>query len=102
MSSVYHLLGSGTGRDVLRQLDIAGVFAPIAGTMPPIHAILDSGLKRWGSLLLVWCVAVTGITLRTVFAESLPTGVGIAIFLLFGWSGLNHMHPALEVCVPIR
>jgi channel protein (hemolysin III family) len=88
MSSVYHLLGAGTGRDVMRQLDIAGVFALIAGTMTPIHAILDSGFKRWVSLLLIWSVAATGITLRTVFSDSLPSGVGIAIFLLFGWSGL--------------
>jgi channel protein (hemolysin III family) len=88
MSTVYHLLGPGTGRDVMRQLDIAGVFALIAGTMTPIHAILDRGFKRWASLLLVWSAAVTGITLRTVFSEGLPSGVGIAIFLLFGWSGL--------------
>ena len=88
MSGVYHLLGAGTGRDVMRQLDIAGVFALIAGTMTPIHAILDRGFKRWASLFLVWSVAITGITLRTVFSESLPSGVGIGIFLLFGWSGL--------------
>ena len=68
MSTVYHLLAPGTGRDVMRQLDIAGVFALIAGTMTPIHAILDRGFKRWASLFLVWSAAVTGITLRTVFS----------------------------------
>lgn len=88
MSTVYHMLGPGTGRDVLRQLDIAGVFGLIAGTMTPIHAILDRGFKRWASLFLVWSAAITGITLRTIFSESLPSGVGIAIFLLFGWTGL--------------
>lgn len=88
MSTVYHMLGPGTGRDVMRQLDIAGVFALIAGTMTPIHAILDSGFKRWGSLLLVWSAAAAGIVLRTVFSEDLPYGVGIGIFLLFGWAGL--------------
>jgi len=88
MSSVYHLLGAGTGRDVMRQLDIAGVFALIAGTMTPIHAILDRGVKRWVSLFFIWSVAAAGITLRTVFSDSLPSGAGIAIFLLFGWSGV--------------
>lgn len=88
MSGVYHLLGPGTGRDVMRQLDIAGIFALIAGTMTPIHAILDKGFKRWASLLLIWSAAAAGITLRTVFSEGLPSGAGIAIFLLFGWSGL--------------
>ena len=88
MSGVFHLLGPGGGRDVMRQLDIAGVFALIAGTMTPIHAILDRGFTRWLSLGLVWTAAAAGITLRTIFGASLPFGVGTAIFIVFGWSGL--------------
>jgi channel protein (hemolysin III family) len=88
MSGVYHLLGPGAGRDIMRQLDIAGVFALIAGTMTPIHAILDRGFRRWSSLGLVWSAAAAGITLRTIFGASLPFGVGTAIFLVFGWGGL--------------
>jgi len=88
MSTVYHMLGAGAGRDVMRQLDIAGIFALIAGTMTPAHTILIRGFSGWASLFLVWSAAATGITLRTVFSDSLPSGVGIAIFLLFGWGGL--------------
>lgn len=88
MSGVYHLLGPGAGRDVMRHLDIAGVFALIAGTMTPVHAILDRGFYRWAALLVVWSAAATGITLTTVFSENLPSGVGVGIFLLFGWGGL--------------
>ena len=88
ISGVYHLLGPGAGREVMRQLDIAGVFALIAGTMTPIHAILDRGWRRWASLGLVWSLAAAGITLRTIFGARLPVGVGIAIFLVFGWGGL--------------
>jgi channel protein (hemolysin III family) len=88
MSAAYHLVSPGDTREILRQLDIAGVFLLIAGTMTPIHAILDCGSNRGVSLLLIWSVAVAGITLRTVFSDSLPSGGGIAIFLLFGWSGL--------------
>jgi len=87
MSAVYHLLGPGTGRDVMRQLDIAGVFALIAGTVTPVHAILFSGFNRWGPLLLAWSAAITGITFRTMCAESLAPGVGVAIFLVLGWGG---------------
>lgn len=88
MSAVYHLLGPGTGRDVLRRLDIAGVFALIAGTVTPVHAILFRGASRWVPLLLVWAVAATGITLRTVFPAGLPSGFGTGIFVLMGWGGL--------------
>ncbi len=88
MSGVYHLLGPGTGRYVMRQLDIAGVFVLIAGTMTPVHAILFKGLSRWIPLLLIWSVAAAGIALRTVFAERLPTAVGTAIFVMLGWAGV--------------
>ncbi|MBS0262858.1 MAG: hemolysin III family protein [Planctomycetes bacterium] len=88
MSAGYHMLWPGTARDVMRQLDIAAVFVLIAGTITPVHAILDRGIQRWGSLLLVWSLAIVGITLRTVYADRISSEIGIAIFLLFGWGGL--------------
>ncbi len=88
MSAVYHLLGPGTGRYVMRQLDVAGVFALIAGTVTPVHAILFRGFHRWAPLFVVWSAAAMGISLRSIFSESLAPGVGTAIFLLLGWGGL--------------
>jgi channel protein (hemolysin III family) len=88
MSAVYHSLGTGVGRALMRQLDIAAVYVLIAGTMTPVHAILDTGVTRWTSLLVIWLAAATGITLTTVFAASLPTSVIVGIFLLFGWGGV--------------
>jgi channel protein (hemolysin III family) len=88
MSAVYHMLGPGRGRDVMRMLDIAGVFALIAGTMTPVHAILDRGFCRWASLILVWTIAAAGIMLRTIYSESLSFEVGTGLFLLFGWGGV--------------
>ena len=88
MSAVYHLLGPGTARQVMRQLDVAAVFVLIAGTVTPVHAILLQGFNRWAPLLLVWSAAATGIALRSVLSTSLPHGVGIAIFLVMGWGGL--------------
>lgn len=88
MSAVYHLLGPGPGRYVMRQLDVASVFAVIAGTVTPIHAILFRGFNRAAPLALVWSAAAAGITLRTIFSDRLPSGVGDGIFLLLGWGGL--------------
>ncbi len=88
MSAVYHLLGPGTGRVVMRHLDIAGVFVLIAGTVTPVHAILFRGFNRWAPLLLVWTAAATGITLRTIFSTRLAPGVGSGVFLVMGWGGL--------------
>ncbi|MEM9400552.1 MAG: hemolysin III family protein [Verrucomicrobiota bacterium] len=89
MSGVYHLLGPGSGRAVMRQLDIAGVFALIAGTVTPVHSILFRGFNRWVPLLWIWSAAATGITLRTIFSNSLPPEVAFTIFLIMGWGGLS-------------
>lgn len=88
MSAVYHLLSPGPGRSVMRHLDVAGVFAVIAGTVTPVHAILFHGFNRWAPILLVWSAAAAGITLRTVFSDRLPYGLGNTIFLILGWGGL--------------
>lgn len=88
MSSVYHLLGPGTARNVMKQLDVAGVFTLIAGTATPIHVILFRGFNRWVPLLVAWSIAVTGIILRSVFSGLLVSEIGMAVFLLLGWGGL--------------
>ena len=88
MSGVFHLLGPGAARSVMRSLDVAGVFALIAGTATPVHAILFSGMNRWVPLLLVWLAAAIGITLRSIYSDALAPGVGTGIFLLLGWGGL--------------
>lgn len=88
MSTVYHMLGPGTGRDVMRQLDIAAVFSLIAGTVTPIHAILFKGGYRWGPLVLVWSIAALGIAVTSTFANRLAPGSETAFFVLMGWGGL--------------
>jgi channel protein (hemolysin III family) len=89
MSGVYHLLTpGGTGRMVLQRLDHAAIFAIIAGSFTPVHAILFTGWGRWGVLLLIWTLATTGITLKVIFFDSIPEGLGLTFYLGLGWIGL--------------
>lgn len=88
MSGVYHLLDGGTGeRAVLRRLDHAAIWVLIAGTFTPVHAMLFSGVSRWGVLAFIWAGALAGIVLKTVFFASFPESVGLALYLGFGWIG---------------
>jgi channel protein (hemolysin III family) len=88
MSATYHMLDSQAARYVLMQLDVAGIFALIAGTATPVHAILFRGINRWLPLVFGWSVALVGISLRAFFAESLAPQVLTSIYLLMGWGGL--------------
>lgn len=89
MSGVFHLLQpGGAGREVLQRLDHAAIFVLIAGTFTPLHMMLFKGWRRWGILLLVWTLAITGLTLKTIFFHQMPEWLGLTFYLGMGWLGL--------------
>jgi len=88
MSGVFHLLElGGTARAVLQRLDHAGIFFLIAGTFTPVHGILFKRSLRWGILLFVWGVAITGITLKSIYFNDIPEWLSLSLYLGLGWVG---------------
>jgi hemolysin III len=88
MSGVYHMMArGGTAHQVFERLDHGAIFLLIAGTFTPVHGLLFRGLPRWGPLAFIWAVAITGITLKTVFFTDLPEWVGLSFYLAMGWFG---------------
>lgn len=89
MSGVYHLLApGGGGHKVLQRLDHAGIFLLIAGSFTPVHWLLFHGWARWGVLLLIWALAITGMTLKAIFFDDIPEWLGLSLFMGLGWIGL--------------
>jgi len=90
ISGVYHLLDpNGTARLVLRRLDHAAIFVLIASSFTPVHVILFRGWSRWGVLLVIWAIAITGITLKSIFFDLVPPYLGLMLYLGMGWIGLG-------------
>lgn len=88
ISGVFHLLTPGTdGRYVLQVLDHAAIFVLIAATFTPIHTLQFNGFMRWGILLLVWCTAITSITLKSIYFDDVPESLSLALYLGIGWLG---------------
>ena len=85
LSGVYHMFSPGPMRELMVRADVSGVFLLIAGSLTPVHVILFKGVARSGPLIAAWSVAIVGIILRMIFFESVSSGAGIAMFLLFGW-----------------
>ena len=89
MSGVYHLLAvDGPARYVLRILDYAGIYLLIAGSFTAIHSVLFRGFMRWGMILLVWILAINGITLGSIFFDEMPELLSLTLFLGLGWLGI--------------
>ncbi len=88
MSGVYHMMvDGGAAHVVMERLDHAAIFILIAGTFTPTHAILFRGWRRWGPLIFVWVAAITSITLKTIFFDSIPEWIGLSLYLSLGWVG---------------
>ncbi len=88
MSGVYHMLPDGTtGRYVMQQLDHAAIFTLIAGTFTPIHAAVFRRWWRWGMLAVIWGIAVTAISVTTVFFDNMPEWGALLLYLGMGWIG---------------
>lgn len=89
MSGVFHLLElEGVSRAVLQRLDHAGIFALIAGTFTPAHVILFTGFWRWGFLIVIWSLAIAGMTLKSIFFNELAEWVWLMAYLGLGWLGI--------------
>ena len=86
MSTVFHMMVRGeTASRVMERLDHGAVFVLIAGTFTAVHGIIFRGWFRWVPLVVVWCVTVACITLKTVFFDSLSEWVGLSLYLGLSW-----------------
>jgi len=89
LSGVYHLLSPGTAaRSVLLRLDHAAIFVLIAGSFTPVHAILLRDRWHWHLLAWIWGAAIVGLTLKTVYFDTVPPWLGLVMYLGLGWLGL--------------
>lgn len=98
MSGVYHLLQKGfTANYVLQILDHVGIYCLIAGTFTPIHLILFRGLHRWLILMIIWTLAITGLTLTAIYLHEIPEWLSLSFFLGLGWIGLFSMYNIYKI-----
>lgn len=89
LSGVYHLLTHETvARAVLMRLDHAAIFVLIAGSFTPVHSILLRDRWQWHLLAWIWIAAIAGLTLKTVYFDTVPPRLGLLMYLALGWLGL--------------
>jgi channel protein (hemolysin III family) len=90
ISGVYHLLArDGAARAIMQRADHAAIWLLIAGTNTPVHVLMYRGLWRWGALAAIWCAAIAGIVLKTVFFDAVSETAGTILYLAFGWIGIT-------------
>ncbi len=90
-SALYHR-GHWTehGTAVMRKADHSGIFLAIAGTYTPLVWLALDPWTRWGVLLPVWLLAVTGIVLEWLPFQP-PRGYVTAVYVTLGWIAIIAM-----------
>lgn len=86
-SAAYNLAPPGPGKERLRRLDHAMVFAAIAGTYTPLLALRLPDPAGAALCAAVWAVALAGIWLKLA-APRRRERLGLALYLGLGWVGL--------------
>jgi hemolysin III len=98
-STLYHALPQNKAKDVFRLLDHSAVFLLIAGTYTPFTLGVLRGPWGWTLLVLVWTLAIAGVTLKALTGARYPW-ISMALYLGMGWLALVAVKP-IWVHVPL-
>jgi hemolysin III len=87
-SAAYHLV-SGRPELItrLRRLDHSAIFLLIAGTYTPIAWLVLEGPWRWGTLVVIWGLALAGVVTK-LFTIGGPRWLYTVLYVLMGWLAL--------------
>ena len=84
-SAAYHLSRAQPAALLrLRKFDHSAIYLLIAGSYTPICLYFFEGFWRWGLLVIIWLMALTGITVKLFVIKS-PRWITAGIYLVMGW-----------------
>lgn len=91
-STLYHALPRSKAKRVFRVLDHGAIFILIAGTYTPFTLGVLRGPWGWTLLLLVWSLAILGVTAKAVGGIRCPH-LSTGLYLAMGWLILIAIRP---------
>ncbi|HPH97518.1 MAG TPA: hemolysin III family protein [Anaerolineaceae bacterium] len=95
-SATYHMVNSGPGViKWLRKIDHSAIYLLIAGTYTPICLNFFTGFWSWGLLIIIWAMAVIGVTVK-LFVINAPRWVTAGIYLIMGWLSIMAVQEMLR------
>jgi len=97
-STLYHALAATRARAVFQRIDHAAIYLLIAGTYTPFALVNLRGPWGWSLLVIVWTLAVLGVTVKGVFGPRWPV-LSTALYVAMGWTVVIAFKP-LSAHVP--
>jgi hemolysin III len=98
-STLYHSLTHEGAKRFFRLLDHSAIFLLIAGTYTPFTLGVLRGPWGWTILVIVWGLAVVGITMKAIVGTR-HSWISIVLYLLMGWLAVVAVKPMFQL-VPL-
>jgi hemolysin III len=84
-SATYHMVRvKDKALEIFRKIDHSAIYFLIAGTYTPFCINAFTGFWKWGMLITIWSLALTGIGIK-VFIIRVPRWLNAGIYLAMGW-----------------
>jgi hemolysin III len=101
-SAALHLpIVSDATRVWLNRIDHAAIYSMIAGTYTPlIYNVLTDDRLKWGSLWLIWTLALVGIIYK-LFLYKNRLRLSTLMYVGMGWLGVFLLPHALQLMSPV-
>ena len=96
MSTLYHALTPPKAKSVFSVFDHASIYVLIAGTYTPFCLASLNGVIGWTLFGIIWALAITGVTLYSVFASKLRAA-SVITYILMGWLVVFAFKPMYNV-----
>jgi channel protein (hemolysin III family) len=88
-SGTYHSLApGGEARAMCQRLDHCAIFVLISATFTPVLMDHYAGWTRRALMTLAWLAAGSGVVVKLVFFDVIPSWAGLIWYLALGWAGL--------------
>ncbi len=86
-STLYHSFQHPEAKRIFRILDHASIFFLIAGTYTPFLLLGVQGAWGWTFLILIWGLAILGVSFKALFINRLQK-LSVLMYILMGWLGV--------------
>lgn len=84
-STLYHFFDINTkAKNVFRRIDHSMIYVLIAATYTPVCLTALRGVWGWSILVVIWTIAITGISLKSS-GVMMKGGLSMISYILMGW-----------------
>ncbi len=94
-STLYHSFQQPAVKRVFKVIDHASIFLLIAGTYTPFLLVAIRGAWGWTLLVIVWGLAILGVSLKALFIHRFQK-LSVLAYILMGWLSVVAIKELLE------